>query len=135
MKEIDSKKAWEILSKIENSALIDVRTAEEWKFVGVPDLESIKKRVVFISWRMYPDMVINDSFMGRIKCTFVNKGAPLLLLCRSGTRSCEAALAMLQEGYTNCHNIGDGFEGKLSNKYHRNTSNGWKFNNLPWIQH
>ncbi|MBQ4875048.1 MAG: rhodanese-like domain-containing protein [Rickettsiaceae bacterium H1] len=117
---------------MKNSFLIDVRTEEEWKFVGVPNLEQIEKKVCCLSWRLYPEMKINQNFIEKISGMFADKQTPLLFICRSGYRSLEAASMVLREGYRTCYNIKDGFEGDLDRKNRRNNINGWKFNDLPW---
>ncbi len=131
---IESVEAWEMLKTDKNSQLIDIRTEEEWRLIGIPNLTSINKKVVFLSWQIWPEMEINNSFMQTINKIVEDKEIALLFICRSGGRSSQAANAVQQAGYRNCYNICDGFEGKLSNDRQRSSSNGWKFNNLPWIQ-
>ena len=53
---------WSPLSNKTNSYLIDVRTLPEWKFAGVPDLFSINKETIFVSWQIYPEMNENKNF-------------------------------------------------------------------------
>ena len=134
IKSIESIQTWDLLTAEEGSKLIDVRTAEEWKLTGIADLQSINKQVVLLSWQIWPEMEINQSFMQSINNIFEDKNTKLLFICRSGGRSLQAANAAHEAGYSNCYNVCDGFEGKLSNDRHRNSSNGWKFNNLPWFQ-
>ncbi len=123
-----------MLSRIKDSILIDVRTREEWNFVGKPDLTSIGKEVVFLSWRFCPDMSINSNFANELKelCNINNN--LMFFICRSGHRSFEAASSIFAEVGKNCYNITDGFEGVSSSKDHHNSLNGWKFNQLPWFQ-
>ena len=52
IKNISSQKCFEKLSTEINSQLIDVRTKPEWTYVGVPDLSSINKNVIFVSWQV-----------------------------------------------------------------------------------
>ena len=49
---------FEKLSKVPDSHLVDVRTKPEWLFVGLPDLQSLQKKTVCVSWHVYPDMEI-----------------------------------------------------------------------------
>ena len=58
----------------------------------------------------------------------------ILLLCRSGKRSEQAALMLESAGYKNTINITDGFEGDKDANGHRSVINGWRFNKLPWKQ-
>lgn len=123
--------------KQENSILIDVRTEEEWNSVGVPDLSSINKSVIFVSWKLLPNMSINENFefdlINEIKkvTDLPESEINLFFLCRSGMRSMESALFMSDIGY-NCFNIEKGFEGDPDNEGNRSNINGWKFNNNPW---
>ena len=69
-----------------------------------------------------------------LKRTNYRKGAPLLMICRSGARSRSAAIALTAAGYGPCFNIKDGFEGALDPERHRGSAAGWKAEGLPWIQ-
>lgn len=131
---ISSTQAWEMLSTNKTAELIDVRTQEEWKFTGIPNLKPIKKTAILLSWQEYPDMKTNRNFISTINNIFMNKNTPILLLCRSGYRSHQAALSIFAEGYSNCYNIIDGFEGKIDHNSHRNCTEGWKYEDLPWLQ-
>ena len=132
--DITSKECFSKLSKVSNSYLVDVRTTPEWEFIGVPDLSSINKKVMFISWQVYPKMKINSSFENRIDALNIKKNDKIFLICRSGKRSYDAAKFLSSVGYNYCYNITDGFEGDKDDLNHRSTINGWKYNNLPWKQ-
>ena len=53
IQEIDSNEAYKRLTVNQNANLIDVRTYDEWRTVGVPDLTSIKKKQCFLSGQDY----------------------------------------------------------------------------------
>lgn len=107
--------------------LIDVRTAEERKFVGrVPEAPHA-------AWKTWPDMVQNPGFVQEVE-TLAPKDAVVMLLCRSGVRSVAAAESLAHAGYANAFNILEGFEGDLDGNRQRGTSNGWRHAGLPWIQ-
>ena len=131
---ISSQECFEKLSKETNSQLIDVRTKPEWVYVGVPDLSSINKKVIFVSWQIYPKMETNKFFENQILELDVKKDNNLYFICRSGQRSYNAADLLFSRGFSNCFNVNDGFEGKQNHKSHRASMHGWKFNNLPWKQ-
>jgi rhodanese-related sulfurtransferase len=59
---------------------------------------------------------------------------PVLLICRSGQRSLEAAHALDQHGFGDVINVVHGFEGDLDPDFHRSTLNGWRYEGLPWEQ-
>jgi len=120
--------SWELLQNNPDAVLIDVRTAIEHSFVGHPP------KAVHIAWKEFPGMQLNTRFIDQVKQTVPNKQAPVLLLCRSGQRSVDAAKALEKEGYQHLINILEGFEGPLDEEKHRNTLGGWRFHGLPWEQ-
>ena len=48
--DITPLEAWKLLSDNPQAVLVDVRTDAEWRFVGVPDLSSLGRDVVYIEW-------------------------------------------------------------------------------------
>jgi rhodanese-related sulfurtransferase len=135
--DLTPRESWELLSEEADGQLVDVRTQAEWNFVGVPDLSPLKRRVVLCEWSRFP-AGSNPDFVAEVidalKRTNYRKGAPLLMLCRSGARSRSAAIALTEAGYGPCFNIKDGFEGALDPERHRGSAAGWKAEGLPWIQ-
>ena len=139
--QIDSvfaEEAWARLKRDADSVLIDVRTAAEWAYVGLPDLSSIGKRPVLVEWQSFPGERPNTAFVDRVAEALVaigaNTNSELLFICRSGSRSFRAARAMAAEGYLRCRNVADGFEGPLDPNRHRGCLIGWKAKGLPWEQ-
>ena len=134
VKNINSIECFNTLSKISNSYLIDTRTKPEWEFIGAPDLSSLNKKTVFISWLIYPEMKINSLFENQIIKSNIKKNDKLFLICRSGNRSSDAVEFLTSRGFTNCFNVKDGFEGEIGPNHQRSTVNGWKYSKLPWKQ-
>ena len=134
IKNISSRECFEKLSIEVNSQLIDVRTKPEWIYVGVPDLSSINKKVIFVSWQVYPEMGTNKFFENQILESNIKKDNNLYFICRSGNRSNNAAEFLASRGFSNCFNVIDGFEGKLNHERQRASIDGWQFNKLPWKQ-
>lgn len=132
------EEAWEVLSSEAGAALIDVRTAAEWTFVGVPDLSGIDAPFLRIEWQTYPSMQVDPGFTTRLDEALTAAGSgpdsALFFLCRSGARSAAAAAAMTAAGYSRCFNVAGGFEGMRDDSGHRGTIEGWKAANLPWVQ-
>jgi rhodanese-related sulfurtransferase len=126
--------AWEMLSKEENAVMIDVRTMPEWAFVGMPDLSSLGKQPVRLSWQLFPTMDLDEQFTEKLSGAVEDKEQPLLFICRSGARSASAAAAMAALGYSRCYNVAGGFEGDPDMNRHRGQVNGWKADGLPWAQ-
>jgi rhodanese-related sulfurtransferase len=107
--------------------LVDVRSAEERKFVGqVPDS-------LHVAWATGTALTRNPRFVRELESK-VGKSAVVVLLCRSGKRSALAAEAATKAGFTSVFNVSEGFEGEINDALHRGTSDGWRFRGLPWIQ-
>ena len=132
--DITATEAWRLLAEEPGALLIDVRTPEEWAFVGVPDLASLGKQVVFVPWTLFPDKRANPDFVDRIAEHATGTDAALLFLCRSGVRSRNAAISMTGRGYARCYNVADGFEGPKDATGHRGAAAGWKVDGLAWKQ-
>ena len=132
--DVSPRDAWNLLSSDEKALLVDVRTAPEWSFVGLPDLSPLGKRVVQQSWQVYPRMEVDADFAARLAAIAGDREAPILFLCRSGARSRAAAIAMTAAGYRRCYNVANGFEGNHDAERHRGRAAGWKADGLPWTQ-
>lgn len=138
IKDVPVGNVWARLQDDAGSILIDVRTRAEWAFVGLPDLAQLGKTVLLVEWQSYPDNRVNPDFVNGLSVALERigaaKDAALYFICRSGGRSRMAAEAMTAQGYSNCHNVADGFEGPLDATRHRGRVAGWKFEGLPWVQ-
>ena len=121
------------LAADERAVLVDVRTAAEWTYVGLPDLAPIGKQVVTIEWQHYPAGTLNAAFVDDLVEAGVAPGQPVYFLCRSGVRSKHAAEAATAAGLGPAYNILDGFEGPQDAHHHRSVA-GWKVDGLPWRQ-
>lgn len=132
--DVSPAEAWALLQAEPTAQLIDVRTAPEWSFVGVPTLQSIGKKLATVSWRQFPNFAVNADFVAQLSGALPDKNAPLFFICRTGGRSLDAALAMREAGYESCFNVAGGFEGDLDSTGHRGMRSGWKAAGLPWEQ-
>ena len=132
--DIKPKEAWDILRKDPDACLIDVRTDAEWRYVGLPKLDTLGKATHCVSWQVFPDNRPNDRFVEQVGEKGIRADQPLLLLCRSGQRSKNAAIALTAAGYRCCYNVAEGFEGDRDGTGHRGTVGGWKVAGLPWEQ-
>lgn len=128
MKHLTPKEAYALLNSHPDALLIDVRSEIEYLFVGHP------KGAVHISWNDGPDWEINPRFVGEVKKLVGNGDRPILLICRSGARSAAAGEKLIDAGFKQIYNVKDGFEGDLDENHHRGTTNGWRFEGLPWEQ-
>lgn len=125
---LDPLQAWDLLQQNTDAVLIDVRTKVEHAFVGHPP------GAIHIPWKEFPDWQVNPKFVAEVKKEVPNINAPILLLCRSGQRSLDAARALEEAGYQLLINIDGGFEGPLDTNKHRGKLGGWRFHDLPWEQ-
>lgn len=139
--EISCIDAFELLKNDKNSVLVDVRTKEETSFVGIVDASNFDNRLILLPWKTLPDMKLNREF-GEILQTMLNKlfgdnhkeEIKVLFMCRSGARSEQTSYFADGEGYKYCLNVISGFEGDLNSDKQRGKINGWKADNLPWVQ-
>ena len=154
-----SIEAYDMLNTVPDTYLIDVRTRAEYQFVGHP-----------INAYLFPYMLMtqefgkkdeeygyrfnvkNKSFIEEISKVF-KKTDNLLIICRDGVRSTQAAKDLVNAGFKNVFNVEDGFEGaefptfKDSNrhKFYRQLAKrnkvygfnhrrhyGWQWWGLPW---
>ena len=132
--DLTPSEAWRRLEADPAARLVDVRTDAEWNFVGLPDLRSLEKQAICVSWQVLPAMALNADFAAELEAKGAAKEQTLLLICRSGVRSRHAAIALTQAGYRECYNVSDGFEGNHDPAGHRGTTGGWKAEGLPWVQ-
>ena len=118
--------AWALL-QAGAATLVDVRSAEELKFVGrVPDS-------LHVAWQTGPTLVRNPRFLRELESRAGRDGV-LVLLCRSGKRSAAAAAAATAAGFAQEFNVLEGFEGDLDAHRQRGESGGWRLWGLPWVQ-
>jgi len=123
---VSPREAWTLFSSGQ-AQLVDVRTAEERKFVGqVPG-------TLHVPWAQGTALTRNPRFVRELE-NKVGKDDVVLLLCRSGKRSVLAAEAATKAGFRKVFNILEGFEGELDAQQQRGHDDGWRFHGLPWTQ-
>lgn len=135
LQSLSPKEAWQICQDNSRALLIDVRSSMEYLFVG----HAVGS--VHVPWIDEPDWVVNANFVTDIRKLMLGGVAedssnevPIILICRSGKRSKEAGLKLIEAGFSKVYNIDEGFEGELDEKHHRSALGGWRFHNLPWEQ-
>ena len=132
--DVSPLETWDSIKNANDYYLVDCRTNAEWSLVGVPDLDSLGKKVIFIEWQTFPNMEKNPRFLQELNESGINKTSKIILLCRSGARSRSAAEFLTSQGYESCFNCSEGFEGVHNEFGQRSLVNGWKFHKLPWKQ-
>ena len=107
--------------------IVDVRAAEERKFVGhIPN-------TLHVAWQTGPALIKNPRFLRELE-NKLPKDAVILLLCRSGKRSAAAAANATAAGFKHVFNVREGFEGELDDRQQRGANGGWRQRGLPWVQ-
>ncbi|HEY4353812.1 MAG TPA: rhodanese-like domain-containing protein [Paraburkholderia sp.] len=122
--------AFELLELDPRTRLVDVRTRAELDWVGRPLVGD--GQYAHAEWTRYPGGVPNAEFLDQLR-QVATLDTPVLLLCRSATRSKLAAVAATQAGFTKVMDLLEGFEGDKDSQGHRKTVSGWCFRGLPWI--
>ena len=120
--------------------IIDVRTPEEFAFVGHPEM-AWNIPVAFVSYQRKDGKFEykaepNKAFVALVK-EIAQPTDVLLLTCRSGGRSAMAVNQLAAAGFTKSYNIVDGVEGDLVQDSEsvfngKRMKNGWK-NSAPWV--
>ena len=123
---VSPEEAWKLFVNGQ-AHLVDVRAAEERKFVGhVPN-------TFHVAWQTGPALIKNPRFLRELE-NKLSKDAVILLLCRSGKRSAAAAETATAAGFKNVFNVREGFEGELDENQQRGAVGGWRQRGLPWVQ-
>ena len=129
MKHLTPLETFAFLKDNPHALFIDCRTEMEFFLVGHP------VGAQHIAWQDGPDWDFNPRFVEDVRA--LTNGAderPIVLICRSGNRSVDAALALEAAGSIDVINVLAGFEGELDGNLHRGTSGGWRYDGLPWEQ-
>lgn len=129
-----------------DAVLVDVRSRAEVAFLGLP-----RRTNVHMPYMVMPMMGEFDAkkggyaleinpdfpraFRDYAEANGITAGTPIVLICRSGTRSARAADVLFEMGYRNVYSILDGFEGdkaKDGPDKGKRSLNGWKNAGLDW---
>ena len=122
--------------------ILDVRTPEEFLFVGSPDM-AWRIPVIAQSYEwdaakgQFPMKMLPD-FVARVQ-TVAKPDDTILITCRSGGRSAIACNLLAQAGFKNVHNIIDGMEGDANGDSDsvakaQPVKDGWKNSGCPWTK-
>ena len=123
------QEAYALLQADAKVKLVDVRTNAERDWIGRPAIGPEQQSAV--QWNLYPGGTPNPEFLSQLGQA-AGKEDTVLFLCRSGVRSRHAAKLATENGYANCFDILEGFEGEKDGEGHRKTVNGWCKAGLPW---
>jgi rhodanese-related sulfurtransferase len=134
----EAYEAWK--SAPEQAIVLDVRTPEEYMFVGHPPMAwKVPVAVQSYVWDavkgQYPMRPLAD-FVARVQ-TIAKPDDTLYVMCRSGGRSAIAVNMLAQAGFKKVYQIIDGMEGDPvkdpdSVFNGQRLKNGWKNSGCPW---
>ncbi len=120
--------------------VLDVRTPEEYAFVGHPEI-AMNIPVVMHTYRWEPEkgrvaIEMNSNFLPEVE-SWAAPTDTILVMCRSGGRAALAVNALVDAGYSDVYNILEGMEGERvndpgSDAHRKRMVNGWKNAGLPW---
>ncbi len=127
---VSPQEAFTLLQNDSKILLVDVRTNAERDWVGRVSISEAQHLAV--QWSLYPGGTPNPDFLAQLQASVPDKTSVILFLCRSGVRSRHGAKLATENGYTNCYDILQGFEGDKDEQGHRKTVGGWCQNGLPW---
>lgn len=128
MKHMTPVEAHAYLTENPDALLVDCRSEMEYFYVGHP------VGAVHVPWQEAPDWKINPHFAREVLREANVKDRPIVLICRSGKRTLDAARVLEADGFADVVNVLHGFEGDLDEHFHRGTRNGWRHDGLPWEQ-
>jgi rhodanese-related sulfurtransferase len=126
----------------ETVKIVDVRTPEEYLFVGYPTIAwKVPVATQSYEWdaekkqfpmKLLPDFVTRMSDVAKPDDT-------LMVMCRSGGRSAIAVNLLAKAGYKHVYNIIDGMEGdanadSASVVQGQPLNSGWKNSGCPWTK-
>ena len=124
----------------EKVMILDVRTPEEYLFVGHPTMAwKIPLAAQTYEWDaakgQFPMKPLPD-FVDRVK-EVAKPEDTIMVMCRSGGRSAMAVNALAKAGFKHVHNIIDGMEGDAVKEpgsvfAGQRLVNGWKNSGCPW---
>jgi len=139
---LTAKEAYEQWQANPEVVIIDVRTPEEFLFVGHPPMAWMIPAIAQeYAWdeekENYPMTMLPD-FVERVK-QVASPDDTIMTMCRSGGRSAIAANLLAQAGFKTVYNIIDGMEGDVNSdsesvSQHKGEHGGWKNSGCPWTK-
>jgi len=135
-----------VSKRAKDTLFLDIRTRAEVNFLGMPS--NADANIPYFtpdSWENFDTkkkifkLAPNSNFLTaveeRLKEKGLDKNSPVVLMCRSGSRSAKAANLMKKAGYSKVYTVVDGYEGDKSKSgptKGQRAVNGWKNSDLPW---
>ncbi|WP_243363445.1 rhodanese-like domain-containing protein [Fundidesulfovibrio terrae] len=127
-------------AKPKEVTILDVRTPEEYSFVGHAEM-ALNIPVSLFNAKFNAEtkrygMDDNPDFTSQVSMR-LGKNDTILVMCRNGERTAPAVNKLAQAGFTNVYSVVDSFEGDAvtdpESVYNgKRMKNGWKNYGLPW---
>ncbi len=121
----------------EKVKIIDVRTPEEYLFVGYPPMAwkipVAEQTYLWDSEKKHYALKPLFGFAARVQ-SVAKPTDTIMVMCRSGGRSAMAANMLAKAGFTNVYNIIDGMEGDGNGDSESVPQGGWKNSGCPWTK-
>ena len=143
---LTATQAYDMTKNNKKALFVDVRTRSEINFLGMPTLADANIPYMRMNeWYAWNEkkqsfkLDVNSDFekniAARLKAKSLSKSDPIILMCRSGSRSAKAANLLAEMGYKKVYTVVDGYEGdkvKVGEFKGMRMKNGWKQAKLPW---
>lgn len=121
--DLTASQAWEALAADSAAVLVDVRTPQEWREVGIPDISELGREALLDP--LLTQAGPNPDFLAALAEAGLTPGddRPIIFVCRSGGRSAAAAQRATAAGFGPAYNVLEGYEGQFGP--------GWAEQGLP----
>ncbi|WP_137699317.1 rhodanese-like domain-containing protein [Marimonas lutisalis] len=135
-----------VMLQSEDVLFVDVRTRAEVNFLGMPTRANVN--IPFMTMPETPkynaskggyNLEVNEEFADMFLDYVTRHGhradTPIILICRSGSRSAKAANILTDMGFAKVYSVVDGFEGDKAAQgpqKGQRTVNGWRNAGLDW---
>lgn len=125
---------------------VDVRSQAEVAFLGLPTRANVNIPLMTFpefaefnadkgEYTLEPNGYFLADFEAYAAANGIGHDTPIILFCRSGSRSAKAANLLTEAGYTRVYSMLDGYEGdkaKDGPQAGQRVVNGWKNEGLDW---
>lgn len=125
---------------------VDVRSQAEVAFLGLPQRANVNIPLMTFpefaefdaekgEYLLEPNAYFVEDFVAYAESAGIGPDHPIILFCRSGSRSAKAANLLAEAGYTQVYTMLDGYEGdkaKDGPQAGQRVVNGWKNEGLGW---
>lgn len=136
---LTAEETLEFLTRTPEALMIDVRTEQEIDASGLAQGTDALIPIFIPDPSAQGTAMLNPDFLPGIANLALGQkldpGHPIVIICRSGNRSAQAANALEQMGFTQVYSVTDGYLGdRATSGPHKGERrvNGWKTAGLPW---